>query len=170
MLVGDRIDFNKYEWRVLDIRNNTALIITENIIGQRAYHDRYTDVTWADCELRKYLNGEFYEKFSSANKPRIIPVTNKNPVNPWYGAKGGDDTLDSIFLLTIEDVVCKYFGDSSIRLQNRVVKIKNIDIKKKMKTTVNEWQHLEATDGGGGFGLRAVLIVLPHMYLVTMVV
>lgn len=65
------------------------------------------EITWADCELRKYLNGEFYDKFSEINKSRIIPVTNKNPDNPWYGAKGGEDTQDNIFLLTIEDVVCR---------------------------------------------------------------
>ena len=119
IIIGSTISFGDYNWRILDIQNNVALIITEDIIGQRAYHDIYTDVTWADCDLRKYLNGEFYENFSSINKPRIISVTNKNPNNPWHGTKGGVDTQDNIFLLTIEDVVCRYFGNSSIRLQNR---------------------------------------------------
>ena len=45
-------------------------------------------------------------------------MTNKNPNNPWYGSMGGEDTQDKIFLLTIEDVVCKYFGDSSRLLYN----------------------------------------------------
>ena len=61
MQAGDKILFGSYEWRVLDIQNNTALIITEYIIDQRSYHDAYNDITWADCALRKYLNGEFYE-------------------------------------------------------------------------------------------------------------
>lgn len=39
MQPGDKIVFDKYKWRVLDIQNNTALIITENIIEQRAYHN-----------------------------------------------------------------------------------------------------------------------------------
>ncbi len=30
---------------VLDIQNNVALIITERIIEQRAYHDAYKDIT-----------------------------------------------------------------------------------------------------------------------------
>jgi len=119
MPIGDNIEFNKYIWRVLDIQDNAALIITENIIGQRAYHNIFADVTWADCELRSYLNGEFYDTFAEKNKSKIIPVINKNPDNPWYGAKGGEDTEDKIFLLTIEDVVCRYFGDSSERLKNR---------------------------------------------------
>jgi hypothetical protein len=117
--VGDKISFGSYDWRVLDMQNNTTLIITECIIEQRAYHDAYKDITWADCSLRKYLNGEFYNKFTEADKLRIIPVINKNPDNEWYGAKGGEDTRDSVFLLSIEEVACKYFGDSSSKLQNR---------------------------------------------------
>lgn len=30
--------FGGYNWRVLDIQNNRALIMTEYIIEQRAYH------------------------------------------------------------------------------------------------------------------------------------
>lgn len=118
MQLGDNISFGSYDWRVLDIKNNTALIITEYIIEQRAYHNAYQDITWADCSLRKYLNGEFYRKFNATDQARIISVLNKNPDNPWYGSKGGADTQDSIFLLSIEEVVCQYFGDSSSKLHN----------------------------------------------------
>ncbi|OZV11459.1 hypothetical protein CIW83_14345 [Tissierella sp. P1] len=116
--IGSIISFGDYNWRVLDIQNNAALVITEEIIEQRAYHDAYKDITWADCALRKYLNGEFYDKFNVTDKSRIIPVINKNPDNQWYGSKGGEDTQDSIFLLSLEEV-CKYFGDSRSKLQNR---------------------------------------------------
>ena len=116
MQAGDKISFGSYEWRVLEVQNNTALIITEYIIEQRAYHNAYKDITWADCSLRKYLNSEFYDRFTTAEKSRIIPVLNKNPDNQWYGTKGGRDTQDSIFLLSIEETVCRYFGDSSSKL------------------------------------------------------
>ena len=116
MQAGDKILFGNYEWRVLEVQNNTALIITEYIIEQRAYHNAYKDITWADCSLRKYLNSEFYDRFTTAEKSRIIPVLNKNPDNQWYGTKGGTDTQDSIFLLSIEETVCRYFGDSSSKL------------------------------------------------------
>ncbi|MCP1225838.1 DUF6273 domain-containing protein [Sebaldella sp. S0638] len=118
MKKGDKISFGGYEWRVLDVQDNKALIITEYIIEQRAYHEAYKDITWADCSLRKYLNGEFYDKFAAAEKSRIVPVLNKNPDNQWYGIKGGTDTEDSIFLLSIEEVVCRYFGDSCSKLKN----------------------------------------------------
>ncbi len=116
MRIGDRINFGNYKWRVLDIHDNAALIITEYIIEQRGYHDSYTNITWADCAMRKYLNEEFYDKFTENDKTRIIPVLNKNPDNEWYHTEGGADTKDRIFLLSTEETVCHYFGDSSSKL------------------------------------------------------
>jgi hypothetical protein len=118
MQIGDTISFGSYKWRVLDIQKNAVLIITEDIIEERPYHDKYVGITWADCSLRKYLNGEFYDKFSETDKSKIIPVKNQNPDNQWYGTKGGLDTRDSIFLLLLEEVMCQYFGDSSAKLYN----------------------------------------------------
>jgi hypothetical protein len=117
--IGLAISFGGYNWRILDIQNGRALIITEDIIERRAYHDAYENITWAGCALRKYLNGEFYEKFSVGEKSKIIQALNKNPKNPWYGSEGGADTEDKIFILSIEEAVCKYFGDSSANLFNR---------------------------------------------------
>ena len=122
MQAGDIISFGGYEWRVLDVENDTALLITEYIIRQRPYHNRPGDVTWADCELRKYLNGPFYDDFGEAEKARIVPVLNKTHDNPWYYSNGGADTRDRIFLLSIEDAVCSYFGDSRKNLENRSAK------------------------------------------------
>lgn len=110
MQTGDKLSFGKYDWQVLDVQKNAALIITERIIEQRSYHETYQDITWADCSLRKYLNSEFYDQFSAAEKSKILPVQNKNPVNQWYGTSGGADTKDFIFLLSIEEAVCRYFG------------------------------------------------------------
>lgn len=122
MQAGDRMVFDRYEWRVLDIREDTALLLTEHIIEQHAYHDRSGDVTWAGCALRAYLNGPFYAAFDEANQSRILPVTNRNPGNPWYGSDGGASTQDRIFLLSLEEAVCKYFGDSSKNLEYRSAK------------------------------------------------
>lgn len=118
MQVGDKIYFRDYIWRVLSIQNERALIITEYIIEQRPYHDTYTAITWADSSLRKYLNSEFYNRFSNEDKSRISPVINKNYGNQWYGTEGGTDTSDNIFLLSMEEAVCQYFGDSSAKLYN----------------------------------------------------
>ncbi len=117
MQIGDKITFSNYEWRVLDIKNNTALLITEDIVELRAYHNKPGDITWAGCELRKYLNGEFFNNFTEEDKSKIVPTTVVNCGNPWFDTIGGGDTVDKIFLLSIEEVVCKYFGDSSENLR-----------------------------------------------------
>ena len=72
--IGSAMLFGDYNWRILDIKNDAALIITEDIVELRAYHDVYKDTTWADCRLQKYLNSEFYDKFTVTDKSKIIPV------------------------------------------------------------------------------------------------
>jgi hypothetical protein len=118
MKTGDQVSFGDYDWRVLAVQESAALIITDKIIEQRSYHNKYVDITWADCSLREYLNTGFYERFSEAEKSRILPVRNKNPDSPWFVSAGGVDTEDKIFILSLEELACKYFGDSSSLLHN----------------------------------------------------
>ena len=105
-----------------DTTGNSALIMTEHMIEHQAHNNSPGDVTWADCSLRRYLNGEFHNKFTEVEQSRIIPVVNQNYDNQWYSASGGQDTRDQIFLLSIEEVVCNYFGDSRKYLENRSAK------------------------------------------------
>ncbi|GAA5786995.1 DUF6273 domain-containing protein [Chitiniphilus shinanonensis] len=117
--VGAIVPFGGHDWRVLDIKDDAALLVTEHIAELRIYHDSYKPITWADCALRKYLNGEFHEKFSKADRSRILATNLHTPDNPWHGSPGGVDTQDKVFVLSIEEAVCRYFGDSSAKLQNR---------------------------------------------------
>lgn len=114
--IGSSLDFGGFTWQILDNKKDALLLITDTIIEQRSYHDAYTEITWADCALRSYLNGSFYDAFSEADKSRILPVTNKNPDNEWYNTTGGEETEDHIFLLSIKEAACLYFGDSSTNL------------------------------------------------------
>jgi hypothetical protein len=118
LAVGQRnFKFGPYNWRVLDVQNGKALLITEDIVEKRRYHSSYTDITWVCCELRHYLNGAFFQTFSSAEQSRILQTNNTNANNQWFGTKGGENTTDRVFLLSIEEVV-EYFGDSG-QLRNR---------------------------------------------------
>lgn len=94
MKIGDKIWFGSYEWRILDVQNDIALIVTECIVEQRPYHDIYEEITWSHSEIRKYLNNDFYNKFSDLDKAKIIPTLNKNLNNQWYGTLGGENTVD----------------------------------------------------------------------------
>jgi len=105
------------KWRVLDIQEGKALIIMEDVIEKRAYNHEQKEVTWETCTLREYLNGKFLAKF---DKSRIVPTTNQNLDNPWYGTSGGNPTQDYIFLLSLDEVCSlPYFGDSSANLAQK---------------------------------------------------
>jgi len=115
--IGKSIMFSDYQWIVLDIKGGKALILTQGTIECRPYNETLEEVTWATCTVRTYLNGEFYNKFSNADKARIIETNIINQNNQWYGTPGGENTTDKIFLLSLEEVVL-YFGDSG-QLANR---------------------------------------------------
>ena len=115
--IGGAIDFGGRRWRVLDAQNGKALLLSEKIIEKRKYNEQYTNITWADCALRGYLNGEFYNTFGSRDKALIAETKITTEDNPWFGAKGGNAANDRIFLLSIEESA-QYFGDSG-QLKNR---------------------------------------------------
>ena len=117
--VGDIITFGVHEWRVLDINDGKALIISEYIIEERAYHRSHENITWAKCSLREYLNNTFYhsDAFNDEERSKIVQTMNITEDNQWHGTGGGDPIYDRIFLLSLAEVV-KYFGDSG-QLDNR---------------------------------------------------
>ncbi|MDR2533016.1 MAG: DUF6273 domain-containing protein [Oscillospiraceae bacterium] len=113
--VGDVIQFGALEWRVLEIQDGMALIITEDVIDRRPYHADGGDITWEHSSLRAYLNGEFYNSFSSSEQGRIIETTIINSNNPTRGTAGGNNTTDNIFLLSIDEAN-NYFTDNASRI------------------------------------------------------
>ena len=112
-VIGNNITFGLYDWRILDALESKALILSQKTIENRAYNEDLKDVTWENCDLRQYLNGEFYDHFTAEEKALITVAKIKNADNPWHGANGGNDTDDRIFLLSIEEAV-RYFGDSGL--------------------------------------------------------
>ncbi|MCR5137752.1 MAG: leucine-rich repeat protein [Oscillospiraceae bacterium] len=100
-------------WQVLEVDREaeTALLIAEKPVCEKAYNEQWAYTTWEQCSLRAWLNGEYYEKpFSEEEKAAILECELRNPDNPKYGTKGGNDTKDRVFLLSIEEAE-KYFQD-----------------------------------------------------------
>ena len=116
--IGEVIQFGKYNWLVLDIKDGKALIIAENAVEPNIYEFMLTDVTWETSFLRGYLNDRFLQNFTAEEQSRIAETQIKNPDNLWYGTPGGADTNDKIFLLSIEEAD-KYFGDSGDYLNKK---------------------------------------------------
>ena len=131
---GDTIQFGrlsypdgktqKLDWRVLDVHNGNALILSDKILMSNAYHYdaakldkvpmreyRSEAVTWEKSSIRQYLNGSFLDDaFTTEEKAWITSRGIINAANPFYGTPGGINTTDRVFLLSIEEVI-EYFGD-----------------------------------------------------------
>ena len=115
----EMISFGGYDWLVLDEVDDKMLVLSNVILESRPYHESEDTITWADSDMRRYLNEDFYTTFSASDRARIIETPLINDDHPWtfpWGDQrpfpyGGDDTTDYIFLLSIDEVV-RYFGDS----------------------------------------------------------
>ena len=93
----------------------TALVISDEPICQKQYHDKRKDVTWENCTLRAWLNGEYYDKtFSDAEKGAIIECKIHTPDNTVWTTKGGNDNRDKIWLPSIGEAK-KYMKRKSDR-------------------------------------------------------
>lgn len=91
------------------------LIITRYSIDCKRYHESNENITWQDCTLRKWLNNDFINSaFNEEERDLILEVKNQNHDNSEYNTTGGEDTLDKIFLLSIDEVQ-KYFKDDDAR-------------------------------------------------------
>ncbi len=121
--VGDIIKFGKYEqdddlsngaedieWKVLAVENNKVLLISRYSLECMPYHNSFETVTWETCDLRRWLNWDFYNSsFNEQEKNKISTTEVINNSNPFYGTDGGNNTKDKIFCLSMEELD-KYFG------------------------------------------------------------
>ena len=117
--VGSVIPFGNYDWRVLDVQNGRALIITEQIIdGNRSYNEALSPrITWEECSLRKWLNNEFLMDFYEDEQEKIISTLLNNRSNPKCGTRGGNNTEDKVFLLSIDEAEQYFKSDDDRRAE-----------------------------------------------------
>ena len=52
--IGEYVKFGDYNWQVLDVKNGSALILSERILDYRPYNNLPAETTWAECDLRAY--------------------------------------------------------------------------------------------------------------------
>ncbi|MBR4314336.1 MAG: hypothetical protein IKP66_05445 [Lachnospiraceae bacterium] len=122
--------------------------MSKHILDCMPYNSQFEEITWEQSSLRKWLNNDFYDfAFDENDKKLIIKSNVKNDKEYFGGVKGGDDTVDKVFLLSIEEVK-KYFGDNN-KLDKRLAAYgtqfaKNIDFDGRklyipMDDNENEW-------------------------------
>ena len=101
------------EWIVLEVSGKKALLLSRYALDAQPYNRTFAGVTWETCSLHYWLNNDFYySAFTSSERDKILLTNVSNPNNPSYGTAGGNNTLDKVFLLSIQEVQ-KYFREGS---------------------------------------------------------
>ena len=102
-------------WVVIDIEDDKALLITEQIVDCVSYNEVEEKCTWEDCTLREWLNDDFYnDVFTDKEKQMILKTTLDNKDLPKEGYDYGNDTEDYIFILSPRDVEHADVSEASI--------------------------------------------------------
>lgn len=105
---------NPLKWRVLDVNGTDAFLWCEDEVADVNYHNTADDFTWETCDLRKWLNGEFYKNaFNATEKAAIRQYGVENLENPLTGTYAGRATLDYIYLLSVDEVINPRYGFST---------------------------------------------------------
>ncbi len=83
-------------WDVISETDDEYFVVSHNCLDYRIFNDGEKSSNWEKSELRKWLNGEFYDSaFSKVEKDKILLTTINNGKNK--------STKDNIFLLNEEE-------------------------------------------------------------------
>ena len=123
--VGDILVFGEYgynnsfevkdlQWRVLEKTDTKCLVTTTYVVATERY-DYTGEAVWETSKVREYLNKEFFnDAFNDDEKNCVMDTNLVNTVVTDKGIIGGNDTVDKVFLLTVEDVL-KYMPEDRLR-------------------------------------------------------
>ena len=109
--------YEPIKWRVLSISEDAtdAFLIADKVVDlARYYEDGSVEITWEKSDIRQWLNSEFMDKaFTESEKDHIKETTVETADNKWSGEPGGNDTIDKIYLPSIEEMLEPSYGFSS---------------------------------------------------------
>ena len=96
--VGSIVTFGRYEqdgdeengpegirWIVLDTQEGKSLLLSLYGLDAAPYHPKSKNITWKDCALRKWLNGEFLQTaFTKEEQQAILTTKVDNSASQGY--------------------------------------------------------------------------------------
>ena len=121
---GDAVEFGRYEqgngvvpieWLVLDRSGSELFLISKYGLDCRWYQMKCQETIWAKSSLRLWLNSYFLHRaFLVSEQVRIRRSLCEAKPNPRYRSEPGTNSMDKIFLLSIEEAE-KYFDSDTDR-------------------------------------------------------
>ncbi len=115
------------KWRVLSLNGKDAFLLADQNLDAKPYNEESADVTWATCTLRTWLNGTFLNTaFTSAEQAAIKNTAVVNSDNQKWGTKGGENTTDKVYLLSIAEASNTAYGfDGEFEATSETRKVSN---------------------------------------------
>lgn len=121
---GYRVYFGHYEqdndytngpepivWRVLEVTKKSILLMSEECLEQRYFHNTYEEAIWRDSDIRKWLNGEFLDRaFTMAERRAIRKGKIKTMISAGEHAGKGVVTEDKVYLLSTAEATNPLYG------------------------------------------------------------
>lgn len=99
-------------WRVLAVKDDKVLLISECVLDCQKYNENNEDTSWEECTLRKWLNNDFLNSaFSDTEQNMIQLSTITADENPDYSTNQGNNTKDKIFLLSAMEAKLYFKND-----------------------------------------------------------
>ena len=89
------------EWKILDYdrRSGEALLVSRYLVDKYEYNKDGSAVTWEDCGLREWLNGEFLNAaFADAEQAKLLTSAVS------LDQKGTKETKDKLYILSAEEM------------------------------------------------------------------
>ena len=120
-------DKQPIQWRVLSVDGNDAFLMAEKTLDNQCYNEHPKSstgdgkelwATWETCTLRTWLNDTFLNAaFNDEEKNAIADTTVVTPgEDPWNTGTltdGGNDTVDKVYLLSLEEIRNGEYGFDS---------------------------------------------------------
>jgi len=123
--IGSKIKFGTYEqdnnpktkesleWKICDIDDNRYLLVSSYCIDYKQLHKKYQEITWEECDLRKWLNDSFYDQAFSKKEKELVGLS-EIKTNIYQFSSDYVITQDKVFILSDNELLEYTSGTSSI--------------------------------------------------------
>lgn len=98
------------EWMVLDVQEDRVLLVSRQILEDRAFDESGEDRLWNESSLRTWLNDSFFQEAFTEREQASVQLSHlETPGESVHDTELVPATEDRVFLLSIQEVE-QYFG------------------------------------------------------------
>jgi len=102
-MIGQTIKFGTYEWTILDINDDSVLLLNDNYPKTHSFHHKCEHITWKKSSLREWLNDEFIRESFAIEEMKHILDTEIITKDRW--GYSFETSTDRVFLLDDEEFI-----------------------------------------------------------------